>query len=332
MKFLPPPIGIFALAGLLGCTAGQTDKAGSRTLKASATTTLTDSSSTSTMAIEAGSLKDTTIDIPGGALAIGTSVDVRRGTVPDDFAISESTAASSPLVVTASNGGNPLSEAQSSMKIAIPVTATGLALMADSSKLSALCKDVNGNLFIWGRDKIALVDGKAIFQSKRFGTYQLRYIPDASSTDFASTEEEAPEEKSSETTSETKKDDGGYDSSSENSGAEAIDPDYVSLQVVMNRTCAHTSCHGAHEGQNNFLQFPQAFANKKEIIKQRLFEQTNMPPPYADAYKPNSAEKYDPAANSLMQTLNDQDKAAFGLYLQKIGVSVPNIPNPPNYP
>lgn len=324
MKIFPSPIAFFALASLLGCTAGQTDKVGSRTLKASASTTLTDTSGTNTMTIEAGSLKNTTIDIPSGALAVGTSVDVRRGTAPADFSISNSTAASSPLVVTASNDGSQLSESQGSMKIAIPVTATGLALMADTSKLAALCKDVNGNLFIWGRDKIAVVDSKAIFQSKRFGTYQLRYVPDTSSTDFATTQEAAPEEKSKETSA-------GSTETSPSEPAEP-DPDYVALQVVMNRTCAHSSCHGAHEGQNNFMQSERAFVGKKEVIKQRLFTDVNMPPPSMSAMKPGTSEPYDQNASTLMMPLTDADKYAFGKYLQKIGVSVPNLPELPSSP
>lgn len=330
MKILPATTAILALTGLVSCTAGQTDKAGRRTLKASATATLTDSSENNTMAIEAGSLRDTTIDIPSGALAVGTSLDVRRGSEPDDFAISASTAASSPLVISASDSSGQLSEANASMKIAIPVTSTGLSLAGDDSKLSALCKDVNGNLFIWGRAKIAVVDGKAIFQSKRFGTYQLRYIPDASGTEFVNTAEEAPAEKSQEAASS-----GGdaNDNSPADSGSQsAPDPDYEALQLVMNRTCAHSSCHGAHEGGNNFLLHQAAFANKKELIKQRIFADVNMPPQYPGAYKPNSADTYDSAANALMQSLNDVDKYAFGTYLQKIGVSVPNIPSVPNNP
>lgn len=308
---------MLALSGLVACTAGQTEQAERRTLKASATTTLTDTSIDNSMTIEAGSLKNTTVDIPSGALAVGTAVDIRRGSTPEDFAISDSTAASSPLVVTASNGDNPLGESQSAMKIAIPLASTGLALMADTSKLVALCKDVYGNLFIWGRDKIAVVDNKAIFQTKRFGTYQLRYVANADSTDFASTSESAPAEKSSE---------GGESTTP----APSVDTEYQALQIVMNKSCAHASCHGPHEGSANFVAHRSAFHDKKERIKERLLVANNMPPA-PDATKPGTSEPYDSAGHSMQKPLSDEDKLKFISYLKKIGVTIPPLPNGSGY-
>lgn len=321
---------MLALGGLVACTAGQTEQAERRTLKASATTTLTDTSIDNSMTIEAGSLKNTTVDIPSGALAVGTAVDIRRGSAPEDFAISDSTAASSPLVVTATNGSNQLGESQAAMKIAIPLASTGLALMADTSKLVALCKDVYGNLIIWGRDKIAVVDNKAIFQSKRFGTYQLRYIPDADSTDFARTSEEAPAEKTTEPT--TSGDDGSSESPSgnEDDGTPPQDP-FLVVKGIMAASCAFSSCHSTSSmATGEFLTDPKAFADLKDAIADQVYVQKRMRPKSGDKDKYNKPFPKD--GLDFTRPMSPEERYTFAMYLQSIGANLPSDATQPPAP
>lgn len=327
MNHLLPTTAILASSlAVVACSAGQTDKASRRVLKAKATATLTDSTVENSVGIEAGSLRDTTVTIPGGALAIGTSVTMHRGLAPDDFAISGSSAASSPLVFSAQQGGEEIGEADQPMKIAIPIASSSLALAEGYDDLVVLLKDIYDNLVIWQRDKIAVVDQKAVFQTKKFGTYQLVRLGASApaSTDFASTDETAPPEKSEESGSTS-----GSGTTSDPAPTPAPAPallgdpqKFAELQAIMQKGCVHSSCHGDHQGSQNLTAVQAHFEARKTAVAQRMFVDKNMAPT-SQHFKPGTSQGYDVNALSTVTPLTDAQKILFVQFLQSIGVNVP---------
>lgn len=332
MKYLLPttailPVTLGSIALLSACSAGQTQQASRKTLKASITATLTDTAGDNTMAIEAGSLKNTTISIPGGSLAVGTSLEVKRGTEPSDFAIDDSTAASSPLIIKASHGSGQLSEAQEAMKIAIPVTSTSLALAAsEHSNLAVLLKDVDDNLFIWPRAKIAVIENKAIFESKRFGVYQLRFLPNAENTDFAATEEQAPAEKTQEPAVNTPE---GSGSTDPQPVPLVGDPaKYAELVPLMAAGCADSSCHGGSNTTKAFLTKQAAFEKIKDKLAGEMFVKKRMRPKPGDTYGTGTPFSTSGLANT--RDLTQAELLLFATFLQSLGVQMPAPPQSPS--
>lgn len=162
------------------------------------TTTLNDPASETIVKVADGSLKDASVAIPAGSLAVGTKVSLEEGNAPSEFAISDSSVASKPLVVSAAKSAEAVPQTQQAMTIVIPITATQLALTASYANLAALLITTDGKLVIWRRDKIAVLGSNAVFKSKKFGTYQLVLLGGQRGDDFADTEEQAPDEKADE--------------------------------------------------------------------------------------------------------------------------------------
>lgn len=329
-------IALFAL----GCSAGQTETPASKVKRASLSTTLEDSAVENTLQLEAGSLKDTKVTIPAGSLAIGTELSVKKGTAPDSFAIDNSTAASSPLVIQASDSSGELGQAQEAMTLAIPISgSTSLALAADPyATLAALLEDINGNLTIWKRAKIAIDQSKAVFKSRKFGTYQLVYLGADEPDDFVESSEVPPEGAGEQQEEEESSEDSGSDDSS--STPESSDPEptsgdpekYQLLVPIMNNSCADANCH-RKDGTSEFLDQKGRFDAMATIIATRLFQDENMPPTSADT-NPNTGNPYDQPINSRTP-LSDLDKYRFADYLRDAGVPLPEgapttIPPPPS--
>lgn len=330
-------IALFAL----GCSAGQTETPASKVKRASLSTTLEDSAIENTLQLEAGSLKDTKVTIPAGSLAIGTELSVKKGTAPESFAIDNSTAASSPLVIKASDSSGELGQAQEAMTLSIPISGSAsLALAADPyATLAALLEDMNGNLTIWKRAKIAIDQSKAVFKSRKFGTYQLVYLGADEPDDFVESSEVPPEgagqqeEKKKEESSDGSSGDGNSTPESSDPKPASGDPEKFQLLVpIMDRSCDDAQCH--QDGvSNDFMNQKGRFDAIATTIAKRLFQDENMPPTSADT-NPNTGSPYDPPTNSLTP-LSDLDKYRFADYLKDAGVPLPpgaptTIPPPPS--
>lgn len=166
-----------------------------------ATATLADSGRTNRIAVSKGSLKNASVVVPPGALAVDTSVTAKQGKQPKEFKVKKSKKASAPMVIEAKRGDVEKTVSGSPMKIAIPIKKSGFSLFASQAKhpnLAALHIDGQGHLTIWRRHKLAVVNNVAIFKSKKFGTYQLVFLGSGGAEDFTETEEDPPEEKDNE--------------------------------------------------------------------------------------------------------------------------------------
>lgn len=308
------------LVMIVGCSNGQTEPTGSTKLRASVKSTIEDSAVENVFELEAGSLKDSSVTFPPGSLAAGSNISIKKGTAPSSFDIAESTAASSPLVIAVTNDSSALSGAQESMTLAIPISASNLALADPYAQLVALLEDTAGNLFIWRRAKIAVIKGKAIFTSRKFGTYQLVFLGSNQGEDFADTGEAAPKEKADEVEATGDEGESGDDGSVEPPPGDPAE--FAKIAFVMGNSCSHSSCHGPDATPKDFAVDQQAFYNIKDTLADRVFNTKDMRPNPGDTYD-SGTKSYSSLAIQATQPLTDADKYLLATYLKDIGVELP---------
>ncbi|MFK7873989.1 MAG: hypothetical protein AB8C84_12625 [Oligoflexales bacterium] len=139
--------------------------------------------SATTLAISAGSLEGTEVNIPLGALPENASVSADLTDTPSDFvktAADGSTisSASSSLNVAATNdSGENISTLTSPMTIAISYASPAASLNlvdANDDNLCAFLKSEAG-LFVWRKSHITISNGKAEFATRYLGTFQLTF-------------------------------------------------------------------------------------------------------------------------------------------------------------
>lgn len=181
-------VGLFLTTYLVACGSqgvGTLVKKGTKSAPAdSASQTVVENQPTS-VAIESGDLQGSTVQVPAGALAAGSTVTVQEAlSVPSAFSATNTTSASAPLQVGAVDAdGNAITTLNEPMTIAIAFGSSGLLGLGLtqveqlSTNLCALLEGGDGNFYIWRNGALSIdeVSQKATFSSKRLGVFQLVY-------------------------------------------------------------------------------------------------------------------------------------------------------------
>jgi hypothetical protein len=128
------------------------------------------------------------LEIPDGGLADGTSVNLRKTAQPADFkAVEGVDSVSDPISVTAqTKDGSDIEGMDGHMTLQIPIDGAGLRLAvdADEGNVCVFFKSVAGKKFVWRRVGISINEGIALFESSKFGVYQLFYCGDGELKEF----------------------------------------------------------------------------------------------------------------------------------------------------
>lgn len=284
---------LFLFILLVGCSAGQTDSGSVDVKKATAEETVLDSSQATVLAIEAGSLKNAKVTLPADSVASGSSVTAKKGTAPTGFTTNSNVStASEPMVVSGTDSsGNALSESSSPMTLQIPISALTLSAYLNNlfavekidANLCILLSDVDSNLFVWRREKIALLSQVAYLSSKKFGTYQAAYCGTETIESFTDTAESAPSEKSQEsesTTTETASSSSG--SSGESSGSTntpSTNPvTFTDVNNIIKATCATNVCHGNGSFFTDYEDDEAKLQASKSVLLTKVTVDKSMPP------------------------------------------------------
>lgn len=175
-----------ALSLLGGCSAADVD---SNTIikKGKDSQTVADGQDTS-LAIEANEMAGTQVDIPAGALQVGTEVELKPlAEPPDSFKETGYTASGRPISITAVGpDGQPVTETTKPMSIQLPVNAA--ALTAVESTEQNLCVFLSWaedeSLFVWRRKALDYAEQKITFYSKKLGIFQIVYCGEEALADF----------------------------------------------------------------------------------------------------------------------------------------------------
>ncbi|MEZ4742203.1 MAG: hypothetical protein R3B45_07135 [Bdellovibrionota bacterium] len=168
------------MASMLLTSCGpQTSLSGSSDKRNTKSETVAEDADTS-LEITDGEAAGTAIDIPVGALAIGSEVSVSAVDTPSDFQIADISQASSSVSVDAKGpDGSTITSLESPMTISIPFSdgASLYALVGVEKNSDNLCALMKGNagLFVWRRSAITIENSKAKFRSKNLGVFQLVY-------------------------------------------------------------------------------------------------------------------------------------------------------------
>lgn len=179
MKSAIRVVSIFLYSSLL-ITCADSLFDGKKKTKADGKTSVVEADQDTLLNVTSGDLSGASVNVPTGALAVGSSVNINSADVPSSFeGHSGVSVASSPMSVTGTSpSGEALNELDSAMTLKLPISGASLALADVEKSTDNLCVFLNsaaGDFYVWRRDAMNIEDSIAVIESKLFGVYQLYY-------------------------------------------------------------------------------------------------------------------------------------------------------------
>lgn len=148
---------------------------------------------TASLEITEGDAKGTSVAVPPGALAVGSSINMSAIKTPTEFSLDSASSASSAISIEArSSDGSAITNLNTPMTISIPMSTSSLFLAdANDDNLCALLKTAANTFFVWKRSALTIdtANNKASFTSLNLGIFQLVYCGDETPEGFIDAED-----------------------------------------------------------------------------------------------------------------------------------------------